>query len=130
VIRPRDYGALLFGEVIGSYPDLYAFWYSGERRDPGLNIAGYADDTVDELLERARTETDRTAALADLARANEIIASDFPAAFTHTPDFLYNVPGDLRGVTLVSVAEPSDRFQSVRYWYRRTEFIWPVFIKQ
>lgn len=129
VIRPRDYGALLFGEVIGSYPDLYAFWYSGERNDPGLNIADYSNSDVDELLERARTETDRDTALADLSRANEIIASDFPAAFTHTPDFLYNVPEELKGVALVNIAEPSDRFQSVRYWYRRTEFVWPVFAK-
>lgn len=128
VIRPRAYGALLFGEVIGSYPDLYAFWHSDEVDDPGLNIAGYANDEVDALLEGARIETDRAAALEDLSRANELIASDFPAAFTHTPDFLYNVPKSLRGVTLVGIAEPSDRFQNVRYWYRRTEFVWPVFV--
>lgn len=129
VIRPRTYGALLFGEVIGSYPDLYAFWYSGERDDPGLNIAGYADDGVDVLLERARTETDRDAALRDLARANGLIAADYPAAFTHTPEFLYAVPDDLRGIALARVSEPSDRFQGARYWYRRTEFVWPFFVK-
>ncbi|MEA2701379.1 MAG: peptide/nickel transport system substrate-binding protein [Candidatus Parcubacteria bacterium] len=129
VIRPRDYGALLFGEVVGSYPDLYAFWHSDEREDPGLNVAGYANDEVDELLERARTETDRDAALADLARANERIASDFPAVFTHTPDFLYSIPEDLRGVALAHIIEPSDRFQGARYWYRRTEFIWPFLVK-
>jgi peptide/nickel transport system substrate-binding protein len=127
VIRPRAFGALLFGEVIGTYPDLYAFWYSGERNDPGLNIAGYANTEVDQLLERARTETDRGRALADLARANELIAADYPAAFTHTPDFLYSVPGDLQGLALTRVSSPSDRFQSARYWYRRTELIWPFF---
>lgn len=129
VIRPRAYGALLFGEVIGSYPDLYAFWYSGERNDPGLNIAGYANPEVDALLESSRTETDMEAALRDLASANELIAADYPAAFTHTPDFLYAIPEDLRGVNLARVAAPSDRLRTARYWYRQTEFVWPWFAR-
>lgn len=129
VIRPREYGALLFGEVIGKYPDLYAFWYSGERNDPGLNIAGYANPDVDTLLERARTETDREIALADLARANELIAADYPAAFTHTPDFLYVVPSSLQGVRLARIAAPSDRLLSAPYWYRQTEYVWPWFVR-
>ncbi len=38
-IRPRAYDALLFGEIIGQDLDLYAFWHSSQRIDPGLNIA-------------------------------------------------------------------------------------------
>ena len=38
-IRPRDYEALLFGEIVGRNPDLYSFWHSTQRLDPGLNIA-------------------------------------------------------------------------------------------
>ncbi|HEX8591231.1 MAG TPA: peptide ABC transporter substrate-binding protein [Candidatus Paceibacterota bacterium] len=127
-IRTRAYGALLFGEVVGSYPDLYAFWYSGERADPGLNIADYASSEVDELLEQARTEPDRIVALGYLAEANARIAEDYPAAFTHTPDFLYVVPRGLKGVNLLHIAEPSDRFHTVRYWYRHTELVWPSFV--
>jgi ABC-type oligopeptide transport system substrate-binding subunit len=130
VIRPRAYGALLFGEVVGTYPDLYAFWHSNERRDPGLNIADYANREVDQLLERARTETNPELARADLASADALIATDYPAAFTHTPDFLYVLPDDMRGVALARVSEPSDRFQGARYWYRRTELVWPAFVRQ
>ena len=54
VIRPREYDALLFGEVVGQNPDLYAFWHSSQRLDPGLNIALYANITADKLLEKAR----------------------------------------------------------------------------
>jgi peptide/nickel transport system substrate-binding protein len=129
VIRPRAYGALLFGEVVGTYPDLYAFWFSGERNDPGLNIAGYANREVDELLEEARTQSDQTLANEALARANELIAADYPAAFTHTPDFLYAFPEDLRGLQLARIAEPSDRFRTAPYWYRQTEWVWPLFAR-
>lgn len=129
VIRPRAYDALLFGEVIGTTPDLYAFWFSGERNDPGLNIAGYANRDVDELLEEARTATDPTVAEEALARANELIAADYPAAFTHTPDFLYVLPDGIEGVSIGRISEPSDRFRTARYWYRQTEHVWPIFTR-
>ena len=38
VIRPRNYDALLFGEIINQESDLYAFWHSSQRKDPGLNV--------------------------------------------------------------------------------------------
>ena len=129
VIRSRAYGALLFGEVAGSYPDLYAFWYSGARQDPGLNIADYASANVDELLEKARSTSDQGLALGYLQEANDRIAADYPAAFTHTPDFVYVVPSGIQGVSLSRIAEPSDRFHTVRFWYRHTELVWPAFAK-
>jgi peptide/nickel transport system substrate-binding protein len=54
VIRPRQYEALFFGEILGRSPDLYPFWHSSGRLDPGLNIALYANITVDTLLEQSR----------------------------------------------------------------------------
>ena len=60
VIRPRKYDALLFGEIISRELDLFAFWHSSQRNDPGLNIALYANITADKLLEDARKATDRS----------------------------------------------------------------------
>src|SRR6202044_2542956 len=65
VIRPRKYDALLFGEVIGRELDLFAFWDSSQRNDPGLNIAMYANSTADAALEDMRTTTDPTEQAAD-----------------------------------------------------------------
>ncbi|HEY0979459.1 MAG TPA: peptide ABC transporter substrate-binding protein [Candidatus Paceibacterota bacterium] len=127
VIRPRDYEVLLFGMVIGRDRDLYAFWDSGERSDPGLNIAAYANRTVDQLLERIREEQDPAVAQEDLQELSTRIAEDYPAAFTHAPDFLYAVPNSVHGVRLPQIASPSDRFATVASWYRNTEEVWPVF---
>lgn len=127
VIRPRAYEALLFGMVIGRDRDLFAFWDSGERSDPGLNIAAYANRTVDLLLERIREEQDPEAARANLAKVSNLIASDYPAAFTHAPDFLYAIPNSVHGVRLPQIASPSDRFATVATWYRNTEEVWPIF---
>lgn len=128
VIRPRAYGALLFGEVIGRTPDLFAFWSSSERADPGLNIAGYSNKAVDALLEKIRTSAQTDTA--DLAMLNSTIANDYPAAFTHTPDFVYAIPRNLHGVVLNRIAAPSDRFDDVAHWYMNTESVWPIFARK
>src|SRR3989344_4310803 len=53
-IRTRSYDALLFGETVGHDPDPYPFWHTSQIRDPGLNIALFANRQADVLLEDAR----------------------------------------------------------------------------
>jgi len=127
VIRPRKYEALLYGMVIGRDQDLYAFWSSKERNDPGLNIALYANKTVDALLEDARSSADAEKRAANLQKIENLIAADYPAAFIYAPDFIYAVPEDLHGVALPQIITPSDRFASVASWYRATDAVWPFF---
>jgi hypothetical protein len=114
--------------VIGRTPDLYAFWDSAERTNPGLNIADYSNKSVDTLLENIRTSPQTDSA--DLNTLNMTIANEYPAAFTHTPDFVYAIPDDLRGLHLNQIAAPSDRFDDVAHWYRNTELVWPFLIRK
>ena len=127
VIRPRKYEALLYGMVVGRDQDLYAFWDSQERNDPGLNIALYANKTVDALLEEARSSADESLRAADLQKIEDIVAADYPAAFIYAPDFTYVVPSDLNGVELPQIVTPADRFATVALWYRSTDAVWPFF---
>lgn len=128
VIRPREYEALLFGMVVGRDHDLFAFWSSSERNDPGLNIALYANRVVDGILEEIRTAATQEETLEHLAEADAAIAADYPAAFTHAPDFLYVVPAKMRGVKLGEIASPSDRLASLPRWYTETESVWPFLV--
>lgn len=125
VIRPRKYDALLFGMVIGKDQDLYAFWDSQERNDPGLNIAMYTNKTVDDLLIDARQTNDPQKRLSDLQKVNDAVAADYPAAFMYAPDFIYTVPKNLSGVVLPQIATPADRFASISKWYLTTDSVWP-----
>ncbi len=127
VIRPRKYGALLYGMVIDRSQDLYAFWDSQERNDPGLNIAQYANKNVDALLESARNSIDPNTRAADLQKIEDTIAADYPAAFIYAPDFIYAVPTDLHGVKLPQIITPADRFATVASWYMETDEVWPFF---
>lgn len=128
VIRPRKYEALLYGMVIGRDQDLYAFWDSQERNDPGLNIALYANKNVDALLENARGSADSQARAVALQKIEDAVAADYPAAFIYAPDFVYSVPENLRGVVLPQIITPADRFATVASWYRSTDAVWPFFV--
>ena len=127
VIRTRKYDALLFGIVVGRDADLFAFWDSSQRNDPGLNIALYTNADVDALLRKTRTteNPEERALLAE--RAADIITKEVAAVFLYTPHFVYLVDPRVRGVSLATIVTPSDRFASVTDWYTETERIWPIF---
>ncbi len=127
VIRPRKYDALLFGEVIGRELDLFAFWHSSQRNDPGLNIALYANSAADSALERMRATGSDTERLELYNAFATELARDIPAVFLYAPDFVYSVPNDLQGLNLGLVETPSDRFLSVPSWHREVDYVWPIF---
>lgn len=124
IIRPRKYDALLFGEIIGREVDLFAFWHSSQRNDPGLNIAMYTNAKVDKALEEARRSTDTEVEHEKYRAAVSLIEADAPAVFLYTPKFLYLIPNALKGVTIERVATPSERFLSVHTWYLHTQKVW------
>ncbi|MBV9159540.1 MAG: peptide ABC transporter substrate-binding protein, partial [Candidatus Kaiserbacteria bacterium] len=130
VIRPRQYDALLFGEVVGRSMDLFAFWHSSQRNDPGLNLALYANSKADTLLSQARATTNTTDRDKLYSQFADILAKDRPAIFLYAPDFIYVVPKGLHGVTLGALTAPAERFLTVQSWYMDTERVWSIFTNQ
>lgn len=127
VIRPREYDALFFGEVIGRESDPFAFWHSSQRNDPGLNIALYANITTDNLLEDGRTTFNREERIQIYKSLNEEVASDIPAVFVYAPDFIYILNTNIRGVTPGIITLPAERFLDVHDWYVNTDRVWRIF---
>lgn len=125
IIRPRRYEALLFGEVIGPELDLYAFWHSSQRNDPGLNIAQYANIEADKLLQDARAELDPDTRQTLFQEFDALVREDRAALFLYTPDFIYLVPKQVNNVTLTGITEPRDRFNTIHTWYIETDNVWP-----
>jgi peptide/nickel transport system substrate-binding protein len=129
VIKSRKYDALLFGEVIGEDSDLYPFWHSSERNDPGLNISLYANITVDKALSELQTETDQNAKAAKKETIFSEISKDTPAVFLFSPDFLYAPAPEVKNVLLKSVSSQNERFLAVNEWYIETDKILKLFNK-
>jgi peptide/nickel transport system substrate-binding protein len=128
VIRPREYEALLFGEIVGRDLDLFAFWHSSQRNDPGLNIALYTNIKADRLLEEARTTGDKQKRDAALAGFAEEIRKDVPAVFLYAPDFIYFLPDKVKDLPLGKLALPNERWSNIYKAYINTEKVLPIFI--
>ncbi len=127
VIRPRKYDALFFGEVVGRELDLYAFWHSSQRNDPGLNISMYTNAKVDKLLEDSRTTNDEAKRVVMYQQIEREILNDMPAVFMYSPDFIYIIPKEIKGFSIGKIVIPSDRFSDVEKWYIETDHVWKVF---
>ena len=129
VLRPRDYDAILFGEVVGRDADLFAFWHSSQRNDPGLNLALYVNSKADALLSDARATTDRDERDQLYERFAGLVKEDVPAAFLYSPEFLYILPGELKGVRIGALTTPSERFLEAYEWYTETQRVWDFFAR-
>lgn len=129
VIRPRRYDALFFGEIIDRELDLFPFWHSSQRNDPGLNIALYTNSAADALIEEARGLSDPLARAEKYVAVVEQIKSDAPAVFTYSPEFIYVLPEKIRGLELGQMSVPSDRFLNIHEWYTEENNVWKIFIR-
>jgi len=129
VLRPRDYDAILFGEVVGRDVDLFAFWHSSQRNDPGLNLSLYANRKADTLLSQARATTDRAKRNDLYTQFATLIAEDQPAVFLYSPEFLYIIPSELKGVRIGALTTPAERFLEAYRWYTQTQNVWEFFAR-
>lgn len=130
VIRPREYDALLFGQIINNESDLYAFWHSSQRKDPGLNVAMYTNAKVDKILEETFALNNSEARAKKYAQFVDEIKKDMPAVFLYSPSFIYVVSKDLQGLNIENLVSPADRFLSAYLWYTKTDNVWKIFAKQ
>jgi ABC-type transport system substrate-binding protein len=88
----------------------------------------YVNSNADELLTDARSNLDPNARAQDYVDFNTIIDNDVPAAFVYSPDFVYIVPNDVKGVEAVNpIDNASDRWNGVSKWYIATDNIWKIF---
>jgi len=123
-LRPRNYQALLFGEVLSAQPDPFAFWHSTQKKDPGLNVAFYDNKKVDKLLQDARQTIEEEKRNEKYAEFQELLINDVPAVFLYSPTYLYPVSKKVKGIEIGKLAQPSYRFSQVENWFIKTKRVW------
>ncbi len=129
VIRPRKYDALLFGQIINHESDLFAFWHSSQRKDPGLNVAMYTNAKVDKILEDAFITIDEQSRVKKYAEFENEIRKDMPAIFLYSPDFIYVISKNIQGFSINHIITPGDRFLNSYLWYTKIDNVWKIFSK-
>ncbi len=127
LIRTREYEALFFGQVINHESDLYSYWHSSQRTDPGLNIGLYSDKKVDSLLESIQ----KMLKLEDRISKYEELEKEFnlniPALLIYSPLYLYVTSPRLNNFSIENITVPSDRFGTVYKWSADTDKVWKIF---
>lgn len=124
VIKTRKYECLLFGELLGLIPDPYPFWHSSQKKDPGFNLSKYENEKVDALLVKARTTLDSELRQQSYQELQEIILKEAPAVFLYSPDYIYFVSKEIKGVKSGLIAEPAERFIGITDWYTAVKRQW------
>ena len=123
-IRPREYEALLFGQVMGADSDLYSFWHSDQKRDPGLNLSLFGDSETDKLIDAGRVEFDTEKRAQIYHDFQEKLTAEIPAIFLYSPDYIYPVNKKIQGINIENLVLPSERFANIDKWYIKTKRIW------
>ncbi len=124
IIKERRYDALLYGQALGAEPDIYPFWYSSQKIDPGLNLSYYENKDVDALLKGARETLDEPTKKQKYEQLQNIIIKDAPALFLYNPDYVYWVSSKVKGVDTTKIIDPAERFVNIANWYTKTHRVW------
>ncbi len=123
-IRPREYDALLFGQVIGSDPDPSSFWHSSQKKDPGLNLSLFGDDETDKLIDEGRKEFDLEKRAEIYRDFQNKLNEEVPAIFLYSPGYIYPINKKVQGIEIKNLISPSQRFSGIDKWFIRTKRIW------
>lgn len=119
--KNRDYDVLLYGVIIGSDPDQFPFWHSSQVDYPGLNLSGYTNAKVDDLLVKIRQTTDDAKLTTLYEDFQKLVIEDVPAIFLYSPHYTYALDKSVRGFAVQRIIQPADRFANCIEWYLKTK---------
>ncbi len=119
-LQPRNFDAALTVWDIPGDPDQYWLWHSSQIEEGGLNYAGWRNDEVDDLLQKARSITNETERKRYYDRFQEIFAEDAPSLLLYYPVYTYGVNKRVQNVQIGPLNRPAERFASFADWYMVT----------
>lgn len=123
-IDNRTYDALIYGIVMGSDPDQFAYWHSSQadaRSQRRLNFSDYKSEKADSALEAGRTRIDSELRAAKYLPFLQAWRDDVPAIALYRPRYIYTVYGNLYNFNVDGMNSPVDRFNNVHEWMIRTD---------
>jgi len=129
IIRNREYDALFFGQTIKQESDLYSFWHSSQRIDPGLNIAMSNNKNIDNILETAQKTTETKDRIHLYQKLIEEFIKNPQSVMIYSPQYIYVTPKTLNNIKINNLNNSSDRFNTIYKWYAKEDQVWKIFTK-
>jgi peptide/nickel transport system substrate-binding protein len=123
-LRPREYELALFRwQGIPSDPDTYALWHSSQAEPQGGNLTMLRDDQIDQTVEEGRLQHDPLVRKRWYDRFQQRFTKIVPIIPLYHPVYHYAISGQVTGVQVGPLYDPSDRFRSIDRWMVETEYI-------
>lgn len=97
-IDKRKFDAVLLGWSLDPDPDQYIIWHSSKTGAKEFNFVSYANQEIDDLLEKGRRTFDQAARKRIYDRFQEILAEDQPYTFLYYPQSLLTVHCRFHGI--------------------------------
>ena len=124
ILRKREFEALLFGQALGLIPDPFSWWHSSQKGELGLNLINYENKECDKLLEDNRKSLDEAERKEKLEEFQNLLIEDCPVIFLYSPDYIYFMSDEIKGIKTGTIAVPSKRFAEIEKWYIKTKRVW------
>lgn len=121
MIKPRNFEALIYGELTGGDPDAYVFWHSSQSGAGGLNLANFSNKEADKSLEEGRLTTDPETRKKNYRKFQEVMAEELPAIFLYSPYYTYLQDKKIKNLKIRTIVLPSDRFAGINQQYINTD---------
>ncbi|MDD3919229.1 MAG: ABC transporter substrate-binding protein [Candidatus Pacebacteria bacterium] len=125
VIRERNYDMILFGEKLITTPNPLPYFHSTQIFDPGLNLSVWQNEDADEILEKIRISYSFDSELInDLKEFEEIFFEENPAILLYSPNYIYYISPEIKGISGEKLVTPSQRFSNIENLYLKTKKVW------
>ena len=112
-LMARDFDSILMGMMTATKVDLFPVWHSSMVGDNGFNLCCYENQSVDKIIEKARSTLDYSQALELWTDFQRIIMQDQPATFLWVPDRLVGLNERVKGYHF----SPSSTYYNLTEWY-------------
>ena len=94
-------------------------------------ILNYGNSDVTNLFDELKNTTDELEEKIVYNNIKEFLIRDYLAVFLYSPEVLYSIPGNIKGVVWKELLfDLSDRFFNIHKWYHTEEEIWKTLIPQ
>ncbi|MBR2803514.1 hypothetical protein IKE19_03005 [Candidatus Saccharibacteria bacterium] len=117
IVSKRNYDILIYEIELGSDPDPLAYYHSSQVNASGLNLSGYRNSLVDDLLVGARETLDEQLRIKKYESFLSYWVNDVPAIGFYQPNLTYIYNKNTRTFNNdVKLVTALDRFVDVDDW--------------
>ena len=113
--RPLQFQLALVAVPLDGDPDPYAYWHQS-RAAVGQNYTGWENKEASDLIEQARTTSDRAVRAELYHKFQAIWTDEVPALSLYFPTYRYYVSSRVRDVQLGPITYLSDRLRGLNQW--------------